>query len=131
MKPGGRCSGIAHFSLPDGHLSTLHLKSLSVVAIIFQSFFFLGLAIVFFRERFVFVLFVVVLFLLVAVLSIEEDASKVRLSAASYSRVVNILLPGEEQKMEECIYFTQAGYGWCVSGYGCCVSGVGMLCRGI
>jgi hypothetical protein len=50
---------------------------LSVVAIIFQSFFFLGLAIVFFRECFVFVLLVVVLFLLAAVLSIEEDASKV------------------------------------------------------
>jgi hypothetical protein len=32
--------------------------------------------------------------------------------------------------MEECIYYTQAGYGWCVSGYGCCVRGVGMLCRG-
>lgn len=43
MKPGGGCLGIAHFSLPDGHLSTLHLKSLSVVAIIFQSFFFFGL----------------------------------------------------------------------------------------
>ena len=97
MKPGGRCSGIAHFSLPDSHLSTLHLKSLSVVAIIFQSFFFLGLAIVFFQECFVFVfvLLVVVLFLL-AELSIEEDASKVRLSAASFSRVVSILLPGEE-----------------------------------
>jgi hypothetical protein len=26
--------------------------------------------------------------------------------------------------MEECIYYTQAGYGWCVSGYGCCVSGI-------
>jgi hypothetical protein len=100
MKPGGRgCSGIAHFSLPEGgHLSTLHLKSLSVVAIIFQSFFFLGLAIVFFRECFVFVLLVVLLFLLAAVLSIaEEDASKERLSAASISRVVNMLLPGEEQ----------------------------------
>jgi hypothetical protein len=33
--------------------------------------------------------------------------------------------------MEECIYYTQAGYGWCVSGYGCCVSGIGMLCGGI
>jgi hypothetical protein len=76
-------------------------------------------------------LLVVVLFLLVAVLSIEEDASKARLSAASFSRVVNILLPGEEQYMEECIYYTQAGYGWCVSGYGCCVSGIGLLCQGI
>jgi hypothetical protein len=32
--------------------------------------------------------------------------------------------------MEECIYYTQAGYGWCVSGYGCYVRGIGMLCRG-
>jgi hypothetical protein len=75
MKPGRGCLGIVHFSLPDGHLSTLHLKTLSVVAIIFLSFFFLGLAIVFFQERFVFVLLVVVLFILAAVLSIKEDAS--------------------------------------------------------